>query len=175
MAKHQGCASVTAGRGRISIWAQSVFLGRWEGPFWVGAVRIGMPDIYGAVVEDIEPDRVVGMHLRKALEAAEVGKTFEDYGIAEDEKHPWGDPKPRRERQAADLGVRVKDLSAAMEKKVPVEWMGETVTLTPTKKRRRRFWQFDEDEVGHEDVVVPWLSSDEELGQALRLALARCD
>lgn len=175
MAHNQGSCNVNFGRGRIVITTQSIVLGRWEDEYWVGAFYLGVPELYEATVNDIEPDRVLGLHLRKALSASEVGKTFEDYGIPDDEKHPWGDPAPNRARLADRLGVRVKDLSAALERNVPVEWMGSTVSFTPTKKRRRRFWQFDEGEVGHEDVKVPWLSSDEELGRALRLALDRCD
>lgn len=172
MAENQGAADVMLAAGKLVISAQTILNGEWEGPYWFGVVYIGIPDAYEAVCDENERDAALGLHVRKALLASEVGRQPEDYGFTEE--HPWGDPKPKLERLAAQLNVRKSELKRVTEKSVPVEWVGPDVTFTPLRRTRRGFDNFNEGDVGHEDVVVPWLSSDEELGRALRLALDRC-
>lgn len=168
MSARQGNARIVASVDRVVIWTQESVDGRLESDGnWEAVIYIPRPDLHELILHTEDADPLFGRGLRKALDASEYGRSYEDHGFSDDYPH-WVAHDERDYLLAEALRVRPSALKRAQKRMVWARWRNGVITLWPLKRRRGQF----ESRIGDPEVTVAYAASDEEIGRALKTALS---
>lgn len=173
MAWRQGIASISVRRGAVVIVAGSIVRGArmdWRG-IWHG-LSISDFGAFHAGTDWPAPDDKVGALLRRALKSSRLKVPVPGAWA----NGLWSDKAEHDKQLAAAFGLSdAKRLYSGMVS-CGVRWTWAMVTLYPTRRQKggdfegfAPAWQ-----VGHEDLSVPFRSSDRDLGVAVRTCISRC-
>jgi len=169
MAEHQGAAEIKLRKRAMFVASNALVMG-WIDDF---GVRRGMTmtdwDTFSDVISCDESDAQIGKVVRHALLASRVGVPGE-----------WADAQLAAAdydlRLASAFGLKNASKLYPGMKDVGARWALGDIIFAPSRHRRgSAFGGFPLGQKhGHEDVVVPFASSDAELGAAVRECFARC-
>ena len=173
MAWRQGTATISVRNQAAVILAGSIVRGArrdWRGD-WHGLSDADF-DAFHVCTPFSVPDEELGRLLRRALKATRLNTPVPvawSMGL-------WSDKLEYDLRLAAAFGLESSGGLYRGMLACGVRWLRGKVTLHPTRRLHGgRFEAFEPAWIeGHEDVLLPFGSSDRELGAAMRACISRC-
>lgn len=127
------------------------------------------PDAFQILLPLSTADAAFGGAVREALRSSRTE-------MPQEVVEARGAPGAYRENLARAFGLAsTRNIYSGM-RSMFVQWVKGQIVFNPTRRRRGGVWEGFPRGLnhGHEDIVIPFESTDAELGAAIRICHARC-